>query len=56
MIKIDFSFDTKYGTFGDALVLSEDHGLSDTDLENMKQQRLANWIAIVETPSEPIDG
>jgi hypothetical protein len=52
MIKIDFEFETQYGKFGDALHLSADHGLSDAEIEAMKQQRLDNWLAIIETPAE----
>jgi hypothetical protein len=52
MIKIDFAFDTKYGRFGDALHLPDDHGLSDAEIEAMKQQRLTNWLAIVDPPEE----
>ena len=52
MIKIDFEFETQYGKFGDALHLSDDHGLSEVDIEAMKQQRLANWLTIFETPAE----
>jgi hypothetical protein len=48
---IDFEFDTKYGTFRDALVLPDDHIYTDAELETMKQTRLDNWIAIVEAPS-----
>jgi len=51
MIKIDFEFETQYGKFSDALHLPEDHGLSDADIEAMKQQRLANWLAVIETPA-----
>ena len=50
MIKIDFSFDTQYGRFSDALHLPDDHGLSDAEIEAMKQQRLDNWIAIITAP------
>lgn len=50
MIKIDFSFDTKFGKFADALHLPDDHGLSDAEIEAMKQQRLTNWLAIVDPP------
>lgn len=53
MIKIDFEFETQYGKFGDALHLPEDHGLSDTDIEAMKQQRLSNWLSIFEPPTAP---
>lgn len=53
MVTIDFQFDTPYGTFSDALVLPDDHGLSDAELEAMKQQRLDNWITFVLNP--PVD-
>jgi hypothetical protein len=52
MIKVDFSFDTQYGKFCDALHLEDDHGLSDEQIEAMKQQRLTNWLAVVEAPEE----
>jgi len=50
MVSIEFEFDTQYGTFRDALVLPDDHGLSDAELEAMKQQRLDNWIAGITAP------
>lgn len=56
MIKIDFEFESKYGKFADALHLPEDHGLSDAQIEALKQERLDNWLAILNTPQEPVDG
>ena len=50
MIKIDFSFDTPHGKFNDALHLPEGHGMSDAEIEAMKEQRRDNWIAIVTAP------
>ena len=50
MVKIDFSFHSQYGTFADALHLPDDHGLSDEQIEAMKQQRLDNWIAVITAP------
>lgn len=50
MVKIDFQFDSKYGTFRDALHLSGDHGLTPEEIDAMKQQRFDNWIAVIETP------
>lgn len=50
MIKIDFQFDTKFGKFADALHLPDDHTMSDAEIEAMKQQRLNNWLAIVDAP------
>jgi len=54
MIKIDFTFDTEYGVFSDALVLPEDHGFTDAQLDEMKQDRVDNWIAIITEPSEEV--
>jgi hypothetical protein len=54
MIKIDFTFDTEYGVFSDALVLPEDHGFTDAQLDEMKQDRVDNWIAIITAPSEEV--
>lgn len=56
MIKINFQFDSKYGTFSDALHLPDDHGLTDAEIDAMKQDRLANWIAVIEAPApeEPL--
>lgn len=47
-MKIDFEFDTKYGTFRDALYLSDDLSYSDDEIENIKQERLKNWIDLIE--------
>jgi len=54
-MKIDFSFDTQYGKFADAIVLPDEHTLTDAEIEAMKQQRLDNWIAVLTTPSDVID-
>ena len=59
-MKINFSFSSQYGTFSDALYLPDDHGLSDEQIEAMKQQRFDNWIAVItappseETPTEEV--
>ena len=50
-MKIDFEFDTPYGKFRDALHLPDNHGLSDAEIEAMKEQRRDNWIAVVTAPS-----
>ena len=50
MVKIDFEFETAFGLFRDALHLPDDHGLSDAEIESMKQERVDNWIAIVTAP------
>ena len=52
-MKIDFEFQTEHGLFRDALHLPDDHGLTDEQIEVMKQERRDNWIAVVTAP--PVD-
>jgi hypothetical protein len=54
-MKIDFEFDTPNGVFRDAIHLTEDHTFTEAEIEAMKQQRLDNWLAIVNAPVMPID-
>jgi hypothetical protein len=50
MVTINFEFDDIYK---DALILPDDHGLSDAEIEAMKQQRYDNWKTIINTPPSP---
>jgi hypothetical protein len=50
MVKIDFSYQSQYGTFADALHLPDDHGLTQDEINAMQQQRFDNWIAIITAP------
>ena len=54
-MKIDFEFDTPHGKFRDALHLPDNHGLSDAEIENLKEQRRDNWITSVTTPAPEPD-
>lgn len=49
-MKIDFEFTTQYGVFRDALYLDDDHQLTTAEIDALKQERLDNWLAFVETP------
>ena len=52
MIKIDFEI-TQYGhTFKDAIVLPDDHTLTDMEIEAMKQKRFDDWYAIITAPQK----
>lgn len=51
MPKIDFQFLTQYGLFCDALNLPDGFDFTDEEIEAMKQQRLSNWLTIIETPA-----
>ena len=57
MNSIPFQFDTKYGQLCDALVLTDEElaALTEADIEAMKQQRLTNWIMVIEAPQEYVD-
>lgn len=56
MTQIIFEFETQYGVFRDALHLPEDHTFTDEQIAAMKQERLTNWLAVVnptiEAPQE----
>jgi hypothetical protein len=54
MMKIVFEFQTPYGVFRDALHLPEDHGLSQEQITAMQQERLDNWLFVVENPPEAV--
>lgn len=53
MTKIDFEFNTKHGVFRDALYLAKDHGLTNGQIDALKQERLNNWLSAIENPPEP---
>jgi hypothetical protein len=53
MQKIDFSFETKYGVFRDALYLPEGHTYTQEQIAAMQTERLNNWLFAVENPPEP---
>jgi hypothetical protein len=59
-MQIRFSYETKYGTFSDALNLPDDHTFTEQELITMQEQRRDNWIAYidstqVDTPEITID-
>ena len=54
-MQIIFKFDTPFGSFCDALNLPDDHGLTDEQLEAMKQERLTNWLVMINPSPEQIE-
>lgn len=56
MQQITFTFETEFGRFSDALYLPEDHTFSDADIEAMKQERLNNWLSIVNPDVSSTEG
>ena len=56
-MQIRFSYETKYGTFSDALNIPDDHTYTDTEMESMKEQRRDNWVAYIDsTQVDPSSG
>jgi hypothetical protein len=54
-MKIDFEFESPYGTFRDALHFPDDVLPSEAEVEAMKKQRYDNWWAIVNAPAPVAD-
>jgi hypothetical protein len=51
MIKIDFIING----FSDALYLSDEHGLSDVEIEAMKQARYDKWKDFIDNPPPVVE-
>ena len=54
MIKIDFTIKQNELTFTDAIVLPDDHELTKTQIDAMKQARFDAWLAVVNTPDREV--
>jgi len=52
MVNIDFEFDTQYGKYSDTLILGDDNTFTPEQIDAMKQQRLNNWLSIIESIQE----
>ena len=53
MTKIDFEFETKYGVYRDALYVED--SVTEQEIDAMKQQRVDNWIAVIENPPAEVE-
>ena len=51
MIKIDFEING----FRDALHLADDHGMTDAEIEAMKQARYDKWKDFIDNPPPVVD-
>lgn len=56
MVSVDFSFETKYGTFSDAIWFKDNEPLTADEIEAEKQRRLANWVSMIESPAPVAEG
>jgi hypothetical protein len=50
MLKIDFSIDNGVYSFSDALHLPVGHTYTEQEIEDMKQARFDNWVAVITAP------
>jgi len=50
VVTIDFELTQNGYTLKDAIILPDDHELTDVEIEAIKQQRFDNWYAVVTTP------
>lgn len=51
---VTFQFEMTYNdmVFRDAIVLPDDHGLTDAEIEAMKQKRFKDWQAVINAATE----
>lgn len=58
MVTIDFEVETERGVYRDAIVLPDDHNLTNAEIEEIKSARVASWVAMIEAAlqAQPIDG
>jgi hypothetical protein len=54
MTTINFELERDGYTLKDAIVLPDDHGLTDAQIEAIKQQRFDDWYAVVTAPQDEI--
>lgn len=51
-MKIDFEKTNGTYTLKDAIILPDDHNLTEEQIEQIKQQRFDNWLAIITSSNE----
>lgn len=54
MINIDFEIEQDGYKFRDAIILPDNHNLTDAEIDALKQKRFDDWYLIVTTPSEEV--
>ena len=52
-MKIDFEFQSPYGTYRDCLNFADDAVPDEATIESLKQERFNNWITAVTTQVTP---
>jgi hypothetical protein len=52
MININFEISKDGHSFKDAIVLPVGHGFTDVQIEEIKQKRFNDWLAIINAPQE----
>ena len=53
-MEINFEYETKYGTYRDALYFPDDHPLPpEAEIKAMELERVNSWIAFIENPPMP---
>lgn len=50
MVTIEFEITQNDYTLKDAIILPDNHGLTDAQIEVLKQQRFNDWYAIITAP------
>jgi hypothetical protein len=51
-MKIEFEFTSEFGVFRDAIVLPDNHGMSEAQITDIKQQRFDAWLEAIQPAEE----
>lgn len=52
MVKIEFELGEEPNLFKDAIVLTDNHSLTEADIEELKKSRYNNWLAVITAAEE----
>lgn len=53
-MKIEFEFTTEFGVYRDSLSLPDDHQYTAEQIEEMKRQRVNNWLDMLRNPPQEV--
>jgi hypothetical protein len=51
-MKIEFEFTSEFGVFRDAIVLPDNHGMSEAQIDAIKQKRFDAWLEAIQPTEE----
>ena len=53
-MRLEFEFTTEFGVYRDAINLPDNHGYTPEQIEEMKRQRVNNWLDMLRNPPQEV--